>query len=234
MLNPSLSVIVPILNEGAGLEQFLRDLKGCLSDRVEIIVVDGGSHDDSFPLAVLCADQCLKSSRGRAVQMNRGASIAKGDVLLFLHADTRLPDQAELRIVRALSKPQEVWGYFFVRLSGCSRWFRMIAFMMNHRSRLTHMATGDQAIFVRRSVFESLGGFAAIDLMEDLSLSQKLRKICAPVCLREYVQTSSRRWEKHGILRTILTMWLLRGLYALGVSPALLARWYYGNHDDKK
>jgi rSAM/selenodomain-associated transferase 2 len=177
-------------------------------------------------------DAVLSAQRGRAYQMNAGASAAVGDVLLFLHADTRVPDDVAERVCAAMGSSGALWGRFDVRLSGHQWWARMIEFAMNVRSRLTGIATGDQAIFVRRRVFSRLGGFPEIPLMEDIALSRRLKRLARPICLRARVTTSSRRWERQGWVRTVLLMWRLRLAYALGVSPATLVRAYYPDQQD--
>ena len=193
----------------------------------ELIIVDGGSRDGSLEVARSLAHLCCSSAAGRARQMNEGARRASGEILLFLHADTHLPDGAPEWIARALAGRNALWGRFDVRLSGAHWAFRVVETTMNWRSRLTGIATGDQAIFVRRSAFERAGGFPPIPLMEDVALSRTLRRAGRPLCLRERVVTSSRRWERDGILETILLMWYLRFAYALGADPARLHRIYY-------
>jgi len=197
--------------------------------RTEIIVVDGGSTDRSADLARELVSRVIPASMGRAAQMNAGARLAIGDYLLFLHIDTRLPENADLALMKVF-ETGAVWGRFDVRLSGDRPLLRIIETSMNWRSRLTGIATGDQAVFVRRDVFEHVGGFPEISLMEDIALSERLKRIARPVCLRERVITSSRRWEQNGTARTILLMWKLRLLYFLGADPATLAAVYY-RHD---
>ncbi len=221
-----LSIIIPVLNEAQTLPVLLADLQPLRKRGVEIIVVDGGSSDATAELAQDGADRVLESAAGRARQMNAGAAVARGAVLLFLHADTRLPGDVDTRIDAVLAGKQ-VWGRFDVRLSGRHWLLRIIEKMMNWRSCLTGMATGDQAIFVMRNVFEQLDGYADIPLMEDLDLSRRLNKIARPACIDTPVITSSRRWERNGILRTVLLMWSLRLAWFLGVSPQRLRRIYY-------
>jgi rSAM/selenodomain-associated transferase 2 len=193
----------------------------------EILVVDGGSKDGSESVSAGLADLLVSAPRGRAVQMNRGAARASGEILLFLHVDSRLPEGAMESILEALSEPSRLWGRFDVRLSG-DRWlFRVIATCMNLRSHFTGIVTGDQGLFVRRQVFEQAGGYAAVPLMEDVDLSRRLRRRSWPVRLRRPLVTSSRRWEQQGAVRTILMMWWLRLRYFLGDSPENLARIYY-------
>jgi rSAM/selenodomain-associated transferase 2 len=220
-----LSIIIPVVDEAAQVEVALRALSQYRTNGAELIVVDGGSRDDTAALARPFADHVLIASRGRAVQMNAGAAAAHGDVLLFLHLDTRLPDGAELLVRAGLARSGRIWGRFDVRFDGKGS-LSLIAFMMNLRSRLTGIATGDQAIFVSRKAFEAVGGFPPIALMEDIALSARLKHIGHPLCLRARVTTSERRWRMHGILRTVVLMWRLRLAYFLGADPAQLARRY--------
>ncbi|WP_227171642.1 TIGR04283 family arsenosugar biosynthesis glycosyltransferase [Marinobacter sp. CA1] len=219
------SVVMPVWREAAGIEATLRLLQPLRAEGHELIVVDGGSDDDTAALAQPWCDRLLIAEPGRARQMNAGAKVACGEVLLFLHADTCLPDGA-LTQAAAVAAGQQVWGRFDVRLSGQRALFRVIALLMNLRSRLTAIATGDQALFVRRSVFEALGGYAEIPLMEDVELSRRLRLVSRPRCVRPPVITDSRRWEQQGAWRTILLMWRLRWRYWRGESPESLARAY--------
>ena len=222
---PPLSVVMPVLDEAAAIEATLRRLAPLRERGAELIVVDGGSRDDSATLATPWADRVVRSERGRARQMNAGAAQARGAVLLFLHADTWLPPAADACILQALAG-DAVWGRFDVQISGRPRMLRVVAALMNVRSRLSGIATGDQAMFVRRTVFEQLGGFAEQPLMEDIELSRRLRRLGRPACLRERVSTSGRRWESRGVWRTIVLMWWLRWRYWLGASPQALARAY--------
>ncbi|MCX7164882.1 MAG: TIGR04283 family arsenosugar biosynthesis glycosyltransferase [Rhodocyclales bacterium] len=225
MKSVDLSVVMPVLDEAPQIARQLERLQALRAKGVELIVVDGGSLDGTAQLAGVLSDRVLASPRGRAAQMNAGATASQGAVLLFLHADTILPEtalQAVLTAVRAGAS----WGRFDVRIDGRHPLLRIVERMMNWRSRLTGIATGDQAIFVRREVFEKVGGYADLPLMEDIALSTALKRWAAPVCLRETVITSARRWEKHGVLRTVLLMWWLRATYFLGASPARLAMRY--------
>ena len=222
-----LSVIIPVLNEAAQIDACLSALRPLREAGHEIILADGGSSDAGPERARGRVDRLVHAPPGRARQMNAGAARATGDVLLFLHVDTRLPAGADEAIRRALEAGR-VWGRFDVRLSGAAWPLRMVETLMNLRSRLSGMATGDQALFVLREAFEHLGGFADIPLMEDLELSKRLKRVTAPACLRARVVTSSRRWEEKGIARTILLMWSLRLAWFLGVSPRRLHRIYYG------
>jgi rSAM/selenodomain-associated transferase 2 len=218
-----LSIVMPVLNEAAEIEAALRALAPLRARGVEIIVVDGGSNDGTLALARPLADRVLSAPRGRAMQMNAGETTATGDALLFLHADTRLPDDADRIILAGLKA--HAWGRFGVRFDngGC---LRLVAMMMNTRSRLTGVATGDQAMFMTRTAFVAAGGFPPIALMEDVALSARLKRLGRPLCLRARVTTSGRRWRRHGVWRTILLMWQLRLCYFLGADPARLARAY--------
>jgi rSAM/selenodomain-associated transferase 2 len=221
-----ITIIIPTLNEAAGIEGTLRPLQPLRDRGHQLVVVDGGSADATADIARPLADAVIASEPGRARQQNAGAASADGDVLLFLHADTLLPPDADRIILDGLRASGRGWGRFDVRLSGRRPLLRVVERMINLRSRLTGIATGDQAIFVRRDWFERCGGFPAIPLMEDVALSRKLRRMGPPLCLRERVVTSSRRWEQRGILRTIVLMWRLRAAYALGADPARLAERY--------
>ena len=222
-----LSIVIPALDEAAALSRNLPSLQPLRRAGHEIVLVDGGSRDRTLEIARPLVDALLSAKRGRAYQMNAGATVARGDILVFLHADTQLPDDVSEQICTALADGGAVWGRFDVRLSGPQWWARMIEFAMNLRSRLSGIATGDQAIFVRRRIFSHLGGFPELPLMEDIAISRRLKGVARPVCLRARVTTSSRRWERHGWLRTVLRMWWLRLIFALGVSPATLVRGYY-------
>ena len=221
--NLSLSIVIPVLNEAAGFEERLLALAPLRQSGVEVVVVDGGSEDSTAALAHDKCDRLLVAIRGRASQMNAGAAAARGDVLLFLHADTRLPDGALQEIAQGLKTTGRVWGRFDVAIEGQSRLLPLIAAMMNLRSRLTGVATGDQAIFVRKSAFDQAGGFPAIALMEDIALSRALKRQSKPLCLRAKVRTAGRRWDERGALRTVILMWRLRLAYFLGADPARLA-----------
>ena len=221
-----LSVVVPALNEAAVIAATLRPLAPWRRLGHEVIVVDGGSADATPALAAPLADRVLAAPRGRARQMNAGAAASTGDVLLFLHADTRLPDGA-LDALRAAVERGARWGRFDVRIAGRSRWLAVVAALMNLRSRLTGIATGDQAIFVERAAFDAVGGFPDQPLMEDVELSRRLRRDAGrPACLRAKVVTSGRRWDERGVWRTIWLMWTLRWRYWRGTPADVLARAY--------
>ncbi len=222
-----ISVVIPALNEAAHLGATLQSLQSLRAQGYELILADGGSRDDTPAIATRYADRVITSEAGRARQMNAGARAATGDVLWFLHADTQVPATAGETILAALGQGR-VWGRFDVRLSGTHPLFRLIEGMMNLRSRLSGIATGDQGIFVRRVAFERIGGYAELPLMEDIDLSRRLKRLGRPYCSRVRLQTSSRRWEENGILATILLMWYLRLGFFFGRSPARLAAIYRG------
>lgn len=220
------SIIIPVFNEAQALATHLPLLQGLRELGHEIIVVDGSGDAASAAHCVELLDHWLVSEPGRARQMNVGAASASGEIFLFLHIDTRLPDDAMELLQEGFARDSTLWGRFDVRLSG-QRWaFRVIEYMINLRSRVSGVATGDQAIFVRRCVFESIGGYDALPLMEDVAISKTLRQRARPLCLRSKVITSSRRWEAHGVGRTVLLMWWIRLLYSLGVSPQTLHGMY--------
>ena len=220
-----ISIIIPVLNEAAGIDATLQSLQALRRQGHEVIVVDGGSRDETCQLATPLADQVIESLPGRARQMNAGVRHAVNGVLLFLHADTRLPATASGDI-HAMLAAGHVWGRFDVRIVPEDRLLRIVAWMMNLRSLLTGIATGDQAIFVKREVFTSVGGYPDMPLMEDLILSDRLKQHGVPGCIRSRVTTSARRWQQHGRVKTILKMWCLRLAFRLGVSPARLVRFY--------
>lgn len=219
-----ISVIVPVLNEAACLPFTLKQLQPLRQLGHEVIVVDGGSTDSSLTLAEDSADCVVISKPGRAIQMNYGASVASGDVFLFLHADTILPNDAKKLITSRVES--YFWGYFSVRLSSKKLIFRIIGKMISWRSRWSSIATGDQAIFVERNIFNAIGGFPEIELMEDIAISRLLKNERLPVVFKSTVLTSNRRWEKRGVVSTVLLMWQLRFLYFFGVSPKKLNQMY--------
>ena len=219
------SFVIPVLNEGDHIDTLLRRLRSTYPE-AELVVVDGGSGDDTVPQAMPLCDVLLLGERGRASQMNLGGRAARREYLLFLHADS-FPGVSGPRLADYLAdRPQ--WGFCRVRLSGSAAAFRVIEWFMNLRSTVTGIATGDQMLFLRRELFEETGGFEPIPLMEDIAYCRRLRRVATPRALREPVVTSSRRWEARGIVRTVLQMWGLRLAYFLGASPARLWQHYYG------
>ena len=216
-----LSIVIPALNEAALIGATLASLAPLRSRGHEVVVADGGSEDGTRDIAAPLADRVILAPRGRARQMNAGAAAATGEALLFLHADTRLPPDADVPVSAALARHD--WGRFDVRIDGRSKLLVMIGSFMNWRSRLTGIATGDQAIFVRRDAFP---GFPDIALMEDIAFSRMMKRRGAPACLRDKLTTSGRRWERHGVLRTLVLMWRLRLAYFCGAAPDELARRY--------
>jgi rSAM/selenodomain-associated transferase 2 len=223
--------VVPALNEAERICAFLEALQPLRRRGAEVILADGGSRDGTIAAGSPLVDRVVSSPRGRALQMNAGAAAATGDVLLFLHADSSLPDNADQLILQGLSASGQQWGRFDVRLSGNTVMLRVVERMMNLRSRLTGVATGDQGIFVARALFDEVGGFPEIPLMEDIAMSKSLRRRSRPLCLADRIVTSSRRWERHGVWRTMALMWRLRLAYFLGAEPARLARIYYGREE---
>ncbi len=219
-----LSIIIPTLNEEAEIEMRLAALAPLRREGVQLIVADGGSSDATVARAAQWVDLIIDAPRGRAAQMNAGALHATSTNILFLHADTVLPDNAIALIDNGLQA--HAWGRFDITLTGTHPMLRVIATMMNWRSRVSGIATGDQAIFVRRNVFDQLGGFAPIALMEDIELCSRLKKISAPACLKQRVISSGRRWQRHGVWRTIWLMWRLRLAYFFGADPRALALRY--------
>jgi len=229
---PGVTIVVPVLDEAAGIVPFLEALAPLRAQGARVVVVDGGSTDDTPARASPLADCVVSSPRGRAVQMNAGAAQAgPGDHLLFLHADTRLPEGA-LEAVREALQRGAAWGRFDVQIEGRSALLPVVAALMNQRSRLTSIATGDQALFMRREAFDAVGGFPAQPLMEDVEMSRRLKRLShlpgggRPACLRLRVRTSGRRWDQRGAWRTIVLMWRLRWAYWRGASPEQLARAY--------
>lgn len=218
------SIIIPVLNEENSIKELLQQLQAYRQQGHEVIVVDGGSHDNTRSVADSLSDKVITSKAGRALQMNIGATQSRHEILWFLHADTLIPEYAIEQIQQALNKSD--WGRFNVKLSGSHILFRIIETMMNVRSCVSGIATGDQGIFVKRKVFGQVNEYSNIPLMEDVDLSRKLKKSSKPVCLKYTLITSSRRWEKNGISSTILLMWKLRFLYWIGISPEHLARQY--------
>jgi rSAM/selenodomain-associated transferase 2 len=223
---PRVSIIMPVLNEGASLGPRLAALAEFRADGAELIVVDGGSVDSTRAICAPLADLVLEAPRGRATQMNAGAATATGDILLFLHSDTLLPTGALGLIRDGLADGRLVWGRFDVRIAGAHPLLPLVAAMMNGRSLLTGVATGDQAMFVRREAFAKVGGFPDIALMEDIALSKALKRLSPPFCVLRKATTSGRRWDRNGFWRTVMLMWRLRAAYFLGANPDALARRY--------
>lgn len=222
----TLSIIVPVLNEMIQLPLLLERLLPLKRHGYEIIIVDGGSTDGSADTAQCAGFTVIRTQPGRAGQMNAGAAQATGEVLLFLHADTQLPDGAGILVAQAFATHRRSWGRFDVCIAGRSMMLPVVGSMMNLRSRLTGIATGDQAMFVTRAAFNSVGGFPDQPLMEDIELSRRLRKVSRPLCITRCVTTSGRRWERYGVWRTIVLMWRLRWYYWRGVPASQLATRY--------
>lgn len=220
-----ISIIIPVLNEEKALATVLNSLQSVRSVGHEVVVADGGSVDNSLLLAHEGADHVIVSKVGRAIQMNSGAAVASGKVFLFLHCDTLLPDNA-LLLISGIQQTKNYWGRFDVTLSSKRLVFRLIEKLMNFRSRVTAIATGDQAIFIESGLFNRINGFPEIALMEDIAISSLLKKIASPFCFKEKVISSSRRWENNGVVKTVLLMWKLRLLYFFGVSPDKLNQLY--------
>jgi len=219
-----ISVVIPALNEEPNIAA---TIASCAGDSVcEVIVVDGGSEDDTPGVATRSAARVIASGRGRANQLNAGAVQARGEILLFLHADTQLPPGFDGAVVDALADDEVVGGRFDIDLQPSSPLIRLTARLISLRSRLSRIGTGDQALFVRRRTFEDLGGFPDVPIMEDLALSVAMKRCGKIACLRQRVVSSSRRWQVDGVVRTILLMWSMRALYFFGVSPRRLRRFY--------
>lgn len=219
------SIIVPVLNEAEGLPDLMAHLLPQRRREAEVLFVDGGSEDGTVALAECAGFRVIRAERGRARQMNAGAAQATGDTLLFLHADTRLPKGA-LRGAESGLQGAPCWGRFDVRISGRPAMLKLVAASMNWRSRLTGIATGDQAMFMTRQAFDTVGGFPEQALMEDIEMSKRLRRMSRPACISARVTTSGRRWESRGVWRTILLMWRLRWAYWRGVPASQLAEAY--------
>ncbi len=219
-----ISVVIPTLNEAAGIAQMLAPLQSLRQQGGELILVDGGSVDGTVELARPHVDSLLTSEPGRARQMAAGAEVAQGELLWFLHADTTVSVGTERLLLAAMR--QGPWGRFDVRLSGEQPLLRVVEWMMNRRSCWSGVATGDQGIFLRRSLYQQVGGIPQVPLMEDIAFSKRLRAVAPPVCVDTTLTTSSRRWEQKGVVRTIVLMWWLRFAYWAGVSPQRLAGWY--------
>jgi rSAM/selenodomain-associated transferase 2 len=222
---PALSIVIPTLDEAAGIEAALRSLQPLRRRGAELVLADGGSADGTPARAAAWVDAACAAPRGRASQMNAGARLARAQTLLFLHADTLLPAEADTHVLAAVAAGAH-WGRFDVRIAGRPAMLRVVAALINLRSRLTGIATGDQAIFVTRAAFERVGGFPDQPLMEDIEISRRLKAIGRPACLRAKVTTSGRRWERRGVWATIALMWRLRWRYWRGETPDRLARDY--------
>ncbi len=220
-----ISIIIPALNEAEVIEPTLLSLQTLRQNGHEVILADGGSKDNTTTLATPYVDSIVYAPTGRALQMNQGVKNATGDILLFLHADTTLPKHADQLIINALQENR--WGRFDIQLSGSAWLFRVIEYCINLRSRITGIATGDQAIFVSHELFETIDGYPDIELMEDIALCRALRKKHRPICLPQKVISSSRYWEQHGIVQSVVKMWGLRLAYFLGVKPNHLKNLYY-------
>lgn len=222
-----ISIIIPVLNEAPQLGAALEALQYLRGRGHELIVADGGSRDGSVTIARRLADRVVMSGTGRALQMNAGAGYARHEVLLFLHVDTRLPDNADQLILQALGSPDSGWGCFAIRLRGGQPFLRLLAPLINWQRALCGSATGDQALFVRRTLFEKVGAFDGLPLLEDIAMGNKLRRHARPGRIATPAETHSRRWQRDGMLRTMLLMWWLRTGLWLGTPPAkLLARHY--------
>lgn len=226
----SISIIIPCLNEAEGIVGTVAALQALRNRGAEVILVDGGSTDDTLARSRRWVDRILTCPPGRARQMNTGAEIARGEILLFLHADCVLPEAADGIIIDGLNRSRRNWGRFEVRIAGKHPMFRVVETLMNWRSRMTGIATGDQGIFVTRTLFEAAGHYPDIALMEDVAMSRRLKRFGPPLCVRHTVTTSARRWKKHGLLRTIVLMWYLRLAFRLGADPKKLAL-RYAAHD---
>ncbi len=227
MSDENITIIIPVLNDVEALKTLLPTLQVFRQQGHEVLLIDGGSADASVSYSRALVDRILMTGTGRGRQMNLGAENARHNILWFLHADSRVPDDAPEIIVRALSDKDKHWGRFDVRFDQSGIAYRIIAAMMNLRSRLSGVATGDQGIFARHDSFHGVRGFRPIPLMEDVALSKSLRKLSWPVCLRSKLQTSARRWHSQGVMKTVLLMWGLRLGFFLGVNPERLAAIYY-------
>jgi rSAM/selenodomain-associated transferase 2 len=221
-----ISIIIPVRNEAENIGGLLNALQLYQDNGHELIVVDGASDDDTVQIARPLADKLIQTTAGRSCQMNAGAAEATGDILWFLHADSQVPGKSDELIINALTNEASTWGRFDVRLSGHCQSLRMVEMMMNFRSRITGIATGDQAIFVSKDLFEKVGGFPDQSLMEDVEISKKLKKYQSPVTVGEKLVTSSRRWEENGVIKTIFLMWMLRAAYFFGIPADKLALRY--------
>ena len=220
------SIIIPVLNEAQLIKVRLTRLQPLRRLGHEVILVDGGSADQSVDLAQSLVDRIVNSERGRSAQMNAGAAVARHSLLVFLHLDTQLPGQFESQL-KAFQTSDCDWGFSLVQFDATGCGFKLIAWFMNHRSRLTRVCTGDQVLCVKHTTFKQIGGFAAIALMEDVEISKRLRKISTPFIFSAPVLACSRKWQREGVWRTVMLMWRLRFAYFLGADPQRLSEQYY-------
>jgi len=234
MSSAKVSIIIPALNDAGELKRLLPELQDFRTEGHEVIVVDGGSIDGTLSVARPLSDRLLMTGAGRGRQMNLGVENARHDLVLFLHADSQFPGNGIHEILRVMNEGDHHWGRFDISLDGKAGIYRLIALLMNIRSRITKVATGDQGIFVRKSLFLSVGGYEDIPLMEDVAISKTLREHSSPYCLDSRIITSARRWQQNGVLATIIQMWVLRLAYYLGADPAALAQQYYSSNTDKQ
>ncbi|WP_428603394.1 TIGR04283 family arsenosugar biosynthesis glycosyltransferase [Sedimenticola sp.] len=221
-----LSIIIPCLNESDSIQTLLESLQGARAAGVELVLADGGSGDNTVALSTPWVSKVVVTAAGRARQMNAGAAVASGEILWFLHADSVIGEDFPRLIESVMARSARPWGRFTVCLSGRHPLLRIVEFMMNWRSRITGIVTGDQGLFIHRELFVRMGGFPEIPLMEDIAISKRLRRVSPPLVLPQRLVTSSRRWETHGIAFTILLMWRLRWAYFRGANPADLAQRY--------
>jgi len=224
-----IAIVIPTLDEAAIIEERLRALQPCRDAGHLVVVSDGGSTDGTAALATPFADRIVQTTAGRAHQMNAGADAGRAmgaEVFVFLHADTILPRNALDAVAAAVGGSRHAWGRFDVRIDGRSRWLPLIAALMNARSRLSGIATGDQAMFATAAAFATAGGFPEWPLMEDVGLSRALKAVSPPAALRAKVTTAGRRWDANGAWSTILLMWWLRLRFFLGTKPERLVASY--------
>ncbi|MEM7207373.1 MAG: TIGR04283 family arsenosugar biosynthesis glycosyltransferase [Pseudomonadota bacterium] len=224
--HPRISLIVPTLNEATRIGTFLDCVQAMRERDVEVVLVDGGSSDDTCEQVKTRVDLLIQTAPGRGAQMRAGAARASGEILWFVHVDSQLPPNADQFVRQSINDRVIAWGYFNVRLHPTGWLLRCVEVAMNARVQLSNVATGDQGIFVTRTLYEKVGGMPDISLMEDVKLSKRLRDVVKPIRISESITTSSRRWRQHGVLRTIAKMWWLRFLYFIGVPPSRLARYY--------
>lgn len=230
---PSLSIVIPCLNEAERLPQLLEQLAGARARGAEVVVVDGGSTDGTARIAEDAGVQVVWSPAGRARQLQAGVDATRGEALWLLHGDSDIDPMSDQHVIWALANTLRPWGRFSLRIDGRNALLRIVARMVNLRSRLSGIATGDQGIFVLREALERVGGIPQLPIMEDVELSKRLNASCPPICLLKRITTSGRRWEHHGVLRTILLMWRLRFDYWRGVEADTLARRYRSSDDER-